>query len=451
MNSFSAPHKVGTKGKEIVLGRYTPHIDSVALLLDTKNFKLEDPQIDLFGITNLLENAAQKHEFLGHVILTKKSSYWTYLFLSNFYSYMGFIQLLQFVNSDFHKTEEGLKQLKRFTMDLIAKNEISYRICGMWAPLQETIANAYLLTIKKSTEDTNLKNIIDNLIIVNKSKLKIIDTLTNLSDLILDRIGIEKGWQLLSGMAIYASSIKTYKPKKEPNDYEELKKLRFQVSEESTKTYSRDRAFNNPTARFIEMIEVAVNCIDKVERALFNRDIDPKDMALRIANMCGHEVGLIEDQITYFNERVNILANNEKLMPDKTRRAVHAQAEKFMEIFNEITKIDFPTFWFINDKNTGKIYASKHGLTNKYNQKLENFMHLNIIKYQYLKSMKEGKDLIKCFKNKASFCPSECESCDWYSGVKMSKKLYQATKKFPYDELMKEGLNPERLKSIILE
>lgn len=447
MKSFNAPHKVGREGNETVLGKYTPHIDSVALLLDTKLFKFEHPEDDLLGITNSLEKATHKHEFLGHVMLTKKSSFWTYLFMHNFFSYMGFLQLLQISNSDFYKTEEGQKQLKKFTMDLIVSNEIYYRACKMWVPLQETVANAYLLTLKKSTEDTELKNNIDMLIMANKSEVKIIRDLTKLSEFILDRLGLEKGWQLLSGMALYASSIGTYRPKEEPINFEDLKKLKIQTFKDSMKNHSKDRALNDPTARFIEMIEVAVDCIDKVKRALFLRDIDPKNMALRIANMCGHEVGLIEDQMDYFNERFNALATNEKLMPDKVRRAVHTQAEKYMEIFKEITKLDFPTFWFITDKNSGKIYASKHGVTNRHNRNLENFMHLNILKYQFLKSIKNNKDVVNCFENKTSFCPSNCESCEWYLGLKMTKKLYQIMKDFSYEKLMKEAMNPERLKS----
>ncbi len=356
--------------------------------------------------------------------------------------------MLHICNSDFVKTEDGAKQLKMDTTDLIAQNEVYNHIYSMWVPLQETIANAYLLTLKKGTEDMKLREVISDLIVANSSKMKLVKDLTSLSECILDNLGTKKGWQLLAGMAMYASSIKTYHPKEEPKTFESLKKLKEQVIKEGIAAASKDPAFNNPTARFIEMIEVAVNSIDKVKKAISRRGVDPNDMALRIANICGHEVDLIEDQTAYFIECFNALSTNEKLMPDRMRRALHAQGEKFLKILKDITKQEFPTFWFLSDKKSGKIYSCKHRITDKHKE-LENYMHLNILKYQYLKSMKEGKDLINCFENNASFCSSDCKECVKHPGLQKAKKLYQETKDFPYDELMKEGLSPERLKRAI--
>ena len=83
--SFNSPFKVGPEGNEIILGRYTPSMDTIALLVNTEGFKFENLAKDVFGTKDPLEKAVQIHEFWGHVTFTKMSSFWTQLFIINFY------------------------------------------------------------------------------------------------------------------------------------------------------------------------------------------------------------------------------------------------------------------------------------------------------------------------------------------------------------------------------
>ena len=163
----------------------------------------------MLGTSSPLEKTTHYHELGGHVYLTKRSSYWTMLFLNNFNSFLGFSRMLGIVEAGLVETK--LERLRKDALDLIAMNEADINNHNNWRYLQETVANIYLLGLKKLIEDANIKNTIESLVKENSAKSQIIKDLTNLSEFIMDDVGVKNGWQLLASMALYASSPDLFK------------------------------------------------------------------------------------------------------------------------------------------------------------------------------------------------------------------------------------------------
>lgn len=444
--SFSLPFKVGKKDGKIVLGKYEPTIDSLGILADTKKYKLEHPEDDLFGSNNSWEKATQYHEFSGHAYLTKRSSYWTAIFMINLYSCLGFFRMYQLAFTGLAKTK--LERMRKDTRDIIAMNEITLKLHNSWMPLQETIANAYLIAKRK--EDIQLEGVINKLIITNTAKSRIISDLTKSSEFIINELGCRMGWKFLVELALHASSPDLFKDllKFKPQNFEEIRMSKKYAMEQSDKYFEENPLYGDPTARFTDMIEVAKADIEEIKKSLKN-GIAPKSLSLDIASKCGHDIIPIQDQTNLLIDQMNLLTS-EQVMPDMERRVWHAQEEKYLRVFQVITKQDFPTFWFIVDKNSGKIIGSKHNITDT-QKELEAYLHLNIKKDQFIMSLESGEDLINCFDNKSSICPSDCKSCIWYNTIKTTKKLYQIMNEFSYDDLRREALNINRMIDDVLK
>jgi len=440
--SFNSAFKVGIKGDEIILGKYSPTLDCIALLADTEKFGLEYIVKDVLGTSSPLEKTTHYHELGGHVYLTKRSSYWTMLFLNNFNSFLGFSRMLGIVEAGLVETK--LERLRKDALDLIAMNEADINNHNNWRYLQETVANIYLLGLKKLIEDANIKNTIESLVKENSAKSQIIKDLTRLSEFILDEIGVKIGWQILASMALHASSPDLFKDflNKNPDNFEDVKKIKKDALEKSMDAGIEGFKLGDPTYRFMEMINVADKCIDEIKKSI-KRSFNPGDISYGIANICGFEINMLENQTDQLIDQIKSITN-EKVMPDEARRDWQLETVKFLNFFKVMQKSDNPTFWFINDMKSGKISYSASMLTSEHRES-GSYLVTDVLKYQFLKSLESGEDCIVCFEKKVSFCESQCELCKVNKGFKIAKELYQIMSDFSYEEMRREALDKNRI------
>jgi len=443
--SFNSPFRVGKEGDKIVLGRYTPTLDTIALLVNTKESEPSNILKETIQTEGILEKLVQCHEFLGHVQLTKNTTIWTDLFGFNFYAYLGFLRMIKIVDAGLAKSK--MERLRKDTRDLITLDEYMNLIHHMWRPVQETSANIILLIIKKLTEDPEIKQEAEELINANNSNSKIIRDLTRLSEFIIEELGTEVGWHLLSLLIYLASSLYIPKSSQKPKDFEDFKSIKKYEYEMGYKFGKEDAASGNPTARFAEMLLLTMKCLDEVKKAL-KRGIDTLALSMAIMNMCGFKPDIIDDRVTFIMERFKYIAHDDKVIPDESRRSFHMAAERYFKMFKESIEDGMPAFWFVNDINSNKIVTSHSKVGKKY-EELKGYTHINILKYQFLRSMEEGKDLIECFGNRLFECPSDCKSCGLYPILETAKKLYSITSDFSYEELKREGLDPDRMRDAI--
>jgi len=445
--SFDSPFRVGKEGDKIVLGRYTPTLDTIALLVDTKESEPKTILNETIQTKEIFWKLVQHHEFLGHVQLTKNSTIWTILFGLNFYSYLGFLRMIKIVDAGLAKTK--MERLRKDMRDLIAMNKISNDIHDMWRPLQETAANINLLLIKKLTDDSEVKHNVETLISANNSNSKIIRRLTKLSEFILEELGTKAGWHLLAYLTYQASSMDLMKlsQKQKPKDFEDLKRMKKEGFEMGYEIGKKDPLSLDPTARFAEMLLLTKKCLDEIKRAL-KRGISPSLLSMNIVGMCGFRPDILDDQVAFITEGLKSIAHDEKLMPSESRRSWHMEAERYFGMFKEITKENTPTVWFLNDINSGKIVTTCSKAGKKY-EELKGYVHVNVLEYQFLRSMEKGEDLIECFGNRLFECMSDCKPCGLYSFLDVTKKLYGITSDFSYEELKREGLDPDRMRDAI--
>jgi hypothetical protein len=350
-------------------------------------------------------------------------------------------------------TEAGLAQtklerIKKDTIDIIATEEILRISHNKWRPLQETMANAYLLLVQKRTEDTELKKIIETLVWKNNEHSKIITQLTKMSELILEELGLENGCKFLVDMSMYASSPDIFAPTEKPKNQEDLLRFKKEVYEKSYQIGKNDPALDDPTGRFIEMIVVVRKCMDEIKKSL-RRGCDVRYLASNITNMCGHPTQILPDQISVVMDQLKLITENKNVIPDAGRRAWHGEVTKSMGFFKEISQEEYPIYWFINDINSGKIYSTNNQIIGK-NEDLWQYLHGGILKYQFLKSMEKGEDFLTCFDNKLSDCKSDCTKCGIYNYLKVVRDLYKVTSDFSYEDLRREAMDRNRIKSAIL-
>jgi len=445
--SFNSPFRVGKEGDKITLGRYTPTLDTIALLVNTKE---SEPKNILKGTVqpkNILEQLVQYHEFLGHVQLTKNSTIWSILFGSNFYLHLGFLRMIKIVDAGLAKPK--MERLRKDMRDLITMDEIMNDIHDMWRPLHETLANIHLFAIGKLSKDPELKREVEELINANNSNSKIISDLTRLSESIIEELGTEIGWRFLVYLAHQASSmdITRFSQKQHPKDFEDLKRMKKEGFEMGYEIGKKDPSSLDPTARFIEMVLLTRKCLDEIKRAL-KRGVNATALSMDIVNMCGFRPDIIDDQVAFIMEQFKYIAHDDKVIPDEGRRSWHMEGERYFGMFKEIIEDEMPAIWFINDVNSGKIVTT-HSRAAKKHEEWRQYVHVNILRYQFLNSMEKGEDLIECFGNSLFECPPDCKSCGLYSFLDVTKKLYGITSDFSYEELKREGLDPDRMRDAI--
>lgn len=417
-------------------------MDCIALLSNMGNYKFEKIEEDIFGTRNRLEQAVQYHELLGHVQLTRKSSYWTMLFIINLFSYFIFLRMFKITEAGLGRAR--LDRLRKDLIDLIVLDELLQIYHDLWNPLQETIANACLLSRKKSIVDPELKTIIEKLVEENK-KLKIIRELTDSSERIIEELGSKKGWELLNHISMYASSIKLIYFKELPKSPEDLMRIKKESYEIGYKIGKGRFSPINPTLRFYEMISKTERNINKLKKITSGAGL--KNWVLNTSRICGHDTEMIEDQISFMTKYVNIIGESKEVIPDSERRNWIKETKRYILLFKYFTKIKFPLFWFISDINSGKIFFDNDRING--NDDLWSFLHLNIFKYQFLKGMKNKKNLIDCFDKKLWYCPSDCKNCYMIPLKKPVEDLYEITSDFSYEDLREEAKDTRSMKDRI--
>jgi len=343
-----------------------------------------------------------------------------------------------------------MERLRKDLMDLIVINELSNRLYETWKPLHETMANVNLFVIGKLSKDPYTKDAAQSLIRANIANSNVINDLTRLSEFIIEKMGIENGWKFLISLSFQASSIDSRiiedSSRRKPKDSEEFKKHKRERFEIGYKLRD-DPLFENPTNRFIEMILLSIKCMDEIKRAL-KRGADPTSLATNINGLIGYKIYTIEDQINFMEKGIKRIAHDKKIIPNETTRSWHVEAEIYFNVFKELIGGSLPSFWYLNDVDSGKIIIATTTAGAKHKELLE-YIHVNVLKYQFLKSIEEGKDLIECFGNRLFGCPSDCKSCGQYYLLDVTKKLYDITSDFSYEELKREGIDPDRLRDAI--
>ena len=82
---FSTPTLFSDGTKKVKVGEYAPIIDAVTILTKISD-SLEGDMLQYLSKTlNEFGRIVLSHEVVGHGLLTRKSSFWYMLFMSNFY------------------------------------------------------------------------------------------------------------------------------------------------------------------------------------------------------------------------------------------------------------------------------------------------------------------------------------------------------------------------------
>lgn len=453
------PFSVGAKGDKIILGKYNPTTDSMAILASNlikdimSNYKpYDNPPFSLKTIENYfsgsefpLEKETWTHEYYGHVFLTKQSSLWIMLYLFNLNSCLLFDNLIKFTKFTKHKinkTEIG-RTLKNGIKDMIWTEEFVRNLIILWRPLQEAIANLSLYILKENTDDLKIKNSLEELIVYNKNQSHEIRYLTEEIEYLLKEFGHRNGSEMLYMMSLIASSPKIFTTHI-PKDYEDFKSTRRDLYEKGK--MRKGIKDISPFYRFAKMTMYASQHITEIKN-LMKKDIALKDLIFRVSKECGCEIQAI-DAICDRTIRICEKIINDETMPHSTKSSFIV-GKKFLVLFTKIMKTRNPTFWFVKEKTSNKLYFIKNHIA-KENPKLETYMHLDTMKYQFLNSMISEKDMIKCYKELTT-CELGCKSCATNVLLTGSRELYRRVSKFSYEELRREAMDENWIESAIFK
>lgn len=443
--SFNSPFIIGPEEGRIVFGKYTPTLDTVALLTNAEDFNFDTFAKNILQTDDPLEKTVRYHEILGHVKLTKKSSYWANLFLINLYSSLGFQRVEWIVENGLVK--EKKERIRRDLRDLINVNEFQRFLHNEWRIMQEAIANSYLLKAQNETDDVEFRRTIDLFVWKADSKNTSIVRLTKVCESIMKNLGYEKGWELLEMISLIASSPKLLSERK-PKSQKELKRMKEEDFERGFQDGKFDPNKVNPTGRFIETVLVIVRNIDIVKKSL-KRGVDPSAIASHAAMLCGHYFEILPNHLSLMDEHMKIISENKNVIPDDSRRSWHIEASKFLNFFKDITKIEGPISLFVNNIKTGKIYVVAHSLLNE-NRELQKYLYTEVMKYQFMKSLEKGEDLIRCFENRLHFCKDDCRTCGIYPYLRIARDTFRVASEFSYEDLREDAMDMKKWKERIV-
>ncbi len=441
--SFNCPFKVGENGRRIVLGKYSPSTDSLALLTNTENFKDKNTLKDVINTKDPLEKSIQYHEFFGHVRLTKQSSFWTNIFFMNIYSFLGMGRIMSLVEMGL--ADEKKERIRKDLRDLITFEYTKIFMHNQWRQLQETVANCYLLKVQSKTQDSEQKKIIDSLVWKQNAKNKSIYKMTKECHRIMNEIGYDKGWNLIEWMSLAASSPEYLKKNKKFKNYDELKEEKKQNFDKGYELGKKDFYSIDPTGRFVELLLVIGRNLDIIKKS-FKRGVNEGELVTSAIRFCGHKFQNIKDNLKMVEERMKIISEKDGIIKSESRRSWHLEASKFMKIYKDITQQPLPIYWFINDSRTGKITISNHPIARD-NDEVFDYLFGNIIKHQFMMSLEKGKDMISCFGNKSGICTKDCKDCYLYPKLKVAKDAFNFASKFSYEELKKDALDTAKWRS----
>ena len=443
--SFNSPLMLGHSSGRLVLGRYIPTLDIVALITNTESFNFDAFIKNILRPDDPLEKAVRYHEFIGHVELTKKSPYWANLFLMNVYSSIGFHRVEWIVENGL--VQEKKERIRRDLRDLIAIDNIQRFLHNEWRIVQEVMANSYLLKVRDEVDDPEFRRTIDLLVWKANNENTAIVRLTKLCESIMKNLGYDKGWLMLEATSLIASSPKILLEGK-PKNQEELRRMKKEDFERGFRDGKFDPLRSSPNGRFLEMALVIGRNTDIMERSL-KRGVDPLAIVFYVANMCGHEFRLPHDYLSLMSERMKIISQDKNVIPDDSRRSWHVEASEFLDIFKEITNIEEPIGIFVNNIKTGKIYSIAHMLLNR-NRELQKYLYTEVMKYQFMKSLEKGEDLIRCFENRLHFCKDDCRTCDIYPYLRIARDAFKVASEFSYEDLREDAMDIKKWKERVL-
>lgn len=416
----------------------------MALLSKTEHFKYKDLAKDVLLTPEPIEKAVQSHEIMGHLYLTKRSSFWALLFISNYASHLAQYRLLKILEKDVVENHQDI--FKTDLLDLLSLEEFVRVVSSMWRPVQEVRANVYLIAAKEKIDDEEIKKKYEKLIELNNNESDIIKKLTGLSEIILDGIGIDNGLKFLDTLTIIASNPSIIMTSETPQEIEDLKKAKREAYEHGKRMANENPSFLDPTIRLIEILGASLKLIDEINNAL-KRNKEPGELAMNISSLCGHQIESLDSVAKKVNDYFKAISKNINL--SESRRAAHKGMGMMMEVYLKILNAPDPTFWFVNDRNSDKIYFAPSKVAREVGW-LESYLHFNVMKYQFVKSLREGKDLIECFENKLLVCKSSCKSCIMNATFQSQKKLLRiVNEKFTYPDLMKEAIDKRRIENEI--
>lgn len=201
-----------------------------------------------------------------------------------------------------------------------------------WRPLQETIANCYLLKIQSNLDNSDQYDIVNSLVWEQNRDSKIITNLTKICNNIMTEIGYEKGWKLLNFMSIEASSPDFLHIETEPKNYEELKKLKSQMFDIGYSQGRDDPYLNDPTGRFIEMLTVIVRNIDIAKKS-FNRGVDELQFVSYVGSLCGHKNQFLPDNLGWMRNVFKLISEKNGIIPDIQKNLLHKKQKLLTKIF----------------------------------------------------------------------------------------------------------------------
>lgn len=449
--SFDTPqsiglHSVGIGKDKVVLGKYTPITDCVAFAYKTKKINIESIVKDIYKTKNPLLRGAVYHELIGHVNLTKSSSYWPFLVLNNFSISHGFLRMA--INVDNINQGNVIENMRKQIVETIRYNTVLNLFHDDWIPLQETISNTSLYSELMQENDISEKEVFSLLIEENK-KSKLVYYLSNTCEEILNILGYETGFNFLLTMAKAASSPKLFDPIPTPSNEEEYKTWkRMQVQLFSIKNLIKPVIYN-PTKRFIKMINYVAENLEKINKKI-KKNVSPGEIAIRIAQECNCEIQLIDDFISDSINWLKILSSDKKALRSEIQRNFYRDTIRFMKYFQKMRKDDFPTYTFANDLKSNKIlYAPLKTIRDC--DELDIYLFSNVLLYQYLRSLEDSKDYIKCFDHKLTMCKPNCKGCEMDIIFKFTKKLLRISENFKYTDLKREAMDPNKVKDSLCQ
>lgn len=347
------------------------------------------------------------------------------------------------INIDNINKKNVIENMRKQIIDTIRYNIILNSFHDDWIPIQEALSNANLLSESMEGNDASEKDAF-SLLIEENTKSEIVNYLTQSCEEILNILGCKNGFNFLLTMARAASSPKLFDPKFYPSNKEEFKAWKRRYLEVGTISNLNNSDRNNPTKRFIKMIIFTLENLKNINLKI-KKGILPAEIAIKIAKECNCEIQLIDDFISNCIKWLKILSSDEKALRSRKERKLHSDAIRFMTYFQKMLKEENPIYLFANDLKSNKIFFSSLKSIKSYKE-LDFYLFSNVFLYQYLRSIEESKDYIKCFDNKLTICKLKCKDCEMNILFKASKKLLRITENFTYTDLRREALDPHQLK-----
>jgi len=382
---------------------------------------------------NSLEMSTVGHE-LYHILLTKNSSLWYLIHMNNIHSHWYFLRLI--AENKYGKSSNK-DSLKNDLIDLVyteSKNDYLHKI---WNEVQEYTSALLLSYIINKLKDIDQIDICEKIIKDIRLNSPIIKKFLDLSDFIVNYLGVKDGYKFLYRMVSVASSPKTTMEFYSLNQ----KKINDSKQEKLENDDKSSVGVFQPTNRLIELFNITLNCIEDIKRGI-ERGALIDHIPIYLAELNGIKF----ESDLQLKER--ILTNYEKISKDdRIKKDIYFKHKyEFLKQFGELSNINRPGYWILKDFHSDRLYV-----INRPNKKdfpdFDIYFFHNILRYQFLKSLEENKCNIKCMdKNLIQTCIKGCNKCIVKNMLNDSKILYDKIKnKYSYEIIKNESIDSDRI------